>query len=235
MINLRHILVPTDFSEHSRHALQYGIALAEKFNAELHLLNVFQDLSVYQADAVMVPVLPSAATLTANARAALDKLIEENNLAHLVVHTEVREGSPIEEIVAYAHDQNIDLIVIATHGRGWLAHLLLGSVAEKVVRKAPCPVMAIHLAEHEFIELAGTSLFSGLVCGTALLSRPIKKRLRRAVSTLFVLRHLPLTGQTRMPKPLRSMSSALSGSSRLPRSTLTRKKAHNPAGSPVWS
>ena len=46
---------------------------------------------------------------------------------------------------------NIDLIVIATHGRGWLAHLLLGSVAEKVVRKAPCPVMAVHLAEHEFI------------------------------------------------------------------------------------
>jgi universal stress protein A len=152
MINLRHILVPTDFSEHSRHALRYGVALAEKFNAELHLLNVFQDLSVYQADAVMVPVLPSAEVLTTNARTTLDKLIQDCNLGHLVVHAEVREGSPIEEIVEYAHAKNIDLIVIATHGRGWLAHLLLGSVAEKVVRKAPCPVMAVHLVEHEFIE-----------------------------------------------------------------------------------
>jgi universal stress protein A len=152
MINLRHILVPTDFSEHSRHALRYGVALAEKFNAALHLLNVFQDLSVYQADAVMVPVLPSAEVLTTNARSTLDKLIQDCNLGHLVVHSEVREGSPIEEIVDYANAKNIDLIVIATHGRGWLAHLLLGSVAEKVVRKAPCPVMAVHLTEHEFIE-----------------------------------------------------------------------------------
>ncbi|HWY88150.1 MAG TPA: universal stress protein [Gemmataceae bacterium] len=153
MIDLHRILVPTDFSEHSRQALRYGIALAEKFGAELHLLHVLQDVSVYQPDAVTVgpPVVPPVAALTAAARAALAKTIVDHELERLGAHAEVREGPPVEEIVDYAHEHAIDLIVIATHGRGWLAHLLLGSVAEKVVRKAPCPVMAVHLAEHEFV------------------------------------------------------------------------------------
>jgi universal stress protein A len=154
MIDIRRILVPTDFSEHSRNALRYGVALAEKFGAELHLLHVFQDLAVYQPDAVTVgpPVVPPIEELTAAARAALDKVIRDHHLDKLRVRTEVREGSPVEEIVDYAHENAIDLIVVATHGRGWLAHLLLGSVAEKVVRKAPCPVMAVHLTEHEFVK-----------------------------------------------------------------------------------
>ena len=58
---------------------------------------------------------------------------------------------PVEEIVDYAKEKNIDLIVMGTHGRGWLAHVLMGSVAEKVVRKAPCPVLTVRLAEHEFV------------------------------------------------------------------------------------
>ena len=154
MIDLHRILVPTDFSEHSRNALRYGIALAEKFGAELHLLHILQDLSVYQPDAVMVgpPVVPPVEELTAAARVALHRLRDEQHLEHLVVHTEVREGPPVEEIVDYAHENHIDLIVIATHGRGWFAHLLMGSVAEKVVRKAPCPVMAVHFPEHEFVK-----------------------------------------------------------------------------------
>jgi universal stress protein A len=153
-IELHRILVPTDFSEHSAQALRYGVALAEKFDAELHLLNVCQDLLVYQPDAVTAapPVVPPLDELTAAARASLARLIKEHKLEHLRVHAEVCEGPPVEEIVDYATDHNIDLIVIATHGRGWLAHLLLGSVAEKVVRKAPCPVMAVHLAEHEFVK-----------------------------------------------------------------------------------
>jgi len=153
MIELHRILVPTDFSEHSRQALRYGIALAEKFGADLHLLHVLQDVSVYQPDAVTVgpPVVPPVAALTAAARQTLAKTIADHQLERLGARAEVREGPPVEEIVDYAHEHAIDLIVIATHGRGWLAHLLLGSVAEKVVRKAPCPVMAVHLAEHEFV------------------------------------------------------------------------------------
>ncbi|MCI0379438.1 MAG: universal stress protein [Gemmataceae bacterium] len=154
MIDLCRILVPTDFSEHSRHALKYGAAFAEKFDAELYLLHVFQDLAVYQPDAVTVgpPVVPPLDELTAAARASLARLSEENDLRRLKVFSEVREGSPVEEIIEFAAEKNIDLIVIATHGRGWFAHLLLGSVAEKIVRKAPCPVMAVHLKEHEFVK-----------------------------------------------------------------------------------
>jgi universal stress protein A len=153
MIEIKRILVPTDFSEHSEKALRYGIALAEKFGAELYLLHICQDLAVYQPDAITVapPVVPPVEELTAAARATLDRLIVEHHLENKTVHAEVIEGPPVEEIVDYAHDNKIDLIVIATHGRGWFAHLLLGSVAEKVVRKAPCPVMAVHLTEHEFL------------------------------------------------------------------------------------
>lgn len=154
MIDLRRILVPTDFSEHSRHALMYGAAFAEKFDAELYLLHVFQDLAVYQPDAVTVgpPVVPPLEELTAAARAGLDRLIRENKLERFKVHAEVREGSPVEEIVEFAAQNDVDLIVVATHGRGWLAHMLMGSTAEKVVRKASCPVMAVHLVEHEFVK-----------------------------------------------------------------------------------
>ncbi len=149
MIDLKRILVPTDFSEHSRHALKYGIALAEKFSAEIHLLHVLQDLTVYQPDAMTIgpPVVPPLEELSAAARVGLDRLVREQHLEQDKVRTDVREGTPVEEIVDYAHENKIDLIVIATHGRGWFAHLLLGSVAEKVVRKAPCPVMAVHLHE----------------------------------------------------------------------------------------
>ena len=154
MIELRRILVPTDFSEHSQNALRYGIALAEKFGARLYLLHVFQDLAVYQPDAVNVgpPMLPPVEELTAAAHNRLNIIVKDQHLEHLQIQTDVREGPPVEEIVDYAHEYQIDLIVIATHGRGWLAHLLLGSVAEKVVRKAPCPVMAVHLAEHDFVK-----------------------------------------------------------------------------------
>jgi len=104
---------------------------------------------VYQPDAVTVgpPSVPVDALMAA-ARSALAKLVHDHQLERFHVKTEVVEGPPVEEIVDYAHEQNIDLIVVATHGRGWLAHLLMGSVAEKVVRKAPCPVMAVHLPDH---------------------------------------------------------------------------------------
>lgn len=154
MIDLRRILVPTDFSEHSKHALIYGVAFAEKFDAELYLLHVLQDLTVYQPDAVTMgpPAVPPLEELTASARLAFDRLIEENGLGRFKVRTEVREGSPVEEIVEFATENEVDLIVIATHGRGWLAQMLFGSVSEKVVRRAPCPVMAVHFPEHEFVK-----------------------------------------------------------------------------------
>jgi universal stress protein A len=154
MIDLRRILVPVDFSPHAEQALRYGAALAEKFGAELHLVHVFQDLAIYQTEVVSgaPPILPPIEQLTASARGELERLVRAKNLQRLDVHAEVVEGSPVEEVVDYARDKDIDLIVLGTHGRGWLAHALLGSVAEKVVRKAPCPVLTVRLAEHEFVK-----------------------------------------------------------------------------------
>ena len=153
MITLRRILVPIDFSPHSEQALKYATALAEKFGAELFLIHAFQDLSLYQTEVVSgaPPIMPPVEQLTASARGEMARLVDEKKLQRFNAHTEIVEGAPVEEIVDYAKEKDIDLIVLGTHGRGWLAHALMGSVAEKVVRKAPCPVLTVRVAEHEFV------------------------------------------------------------------------------------
>ncbi len=153
MIDLRRILVPTDFSKHSANALRYAVALAEKFGAELHLLHVVQDLAVFVPDAVSgaTPVVPPVEQLTAAVREALDRVVRENGLERFTVCRDVREGAPFQEIIRFAREKEIDLIVMGTHGRGGLAHVLLGSVSERVVRKSPCPVLTVRHPEHEFV------------------------------------------------------------------------------------
>jgi universal stress protein A len=152
MIDLRRILVPTDFSKHSQNALNYAAAFAEKFAAHLYLLHIVQDLSLYVPEAVAgVPPLPATAEFSAAVRDSLNKVIHENKLERFSTHAEVREGSPFYEIIRYARETDADLIIMGTHGRSGLAHVLLGSVAEKVVRKAPCPVLTVRDPEHEFV------------------------------------------------------------------------------------
>jgi nucleotide-binding universal stress UspA family protein len=153
MIDLRRILVPTDFSKHSHNALQYAVAFADKFGSELHLLHVVQDLALFLPDTVAVsPVAaPPVDQLTAAVREALLRVIRDNGLERLTVCPEVREGTPFYEIIRCAKEKDVDLIVMGTHGRSGLAHVLLGSVSEKVVRKAPCPVLTVRHPEHEFI------------------------------------------------------------------------------------
>ena len=153
MIDLKRILVPTDFSKFSQSALQYAAAFSEKFGAELYLLHVVQDLAVFIPDMITVtpPPSPSLEQLSSAARAAFDRLIKDNQLLHLKIHREVREGTPFYEIIRFAKDTNIDLIVMGTHGHTGLVHVLMGSVSEKVVRKAPCPVLTVRHPEHEFV------------------------------------------------------------------------------------
>jgi nucleotide-binding universal stress UspA family protein len=153
MIDLHRILVPTDFSKHSHNALSYAIAFAEKFGAELYLLHVVQDLAMFIPDAVTItpPLAPPIEQLTAAVRAALERVVDENQLRGKQVHTEVREGTPFYEIIQFAKDNKIDLIVMGTHGHSGLVHVLMGSVTEKVVRKAPCPVLSVRHPEHEFV------------------------------------------------------------------------------------
>lgn len=145
MIAIRRILAPTDLSNNSLPALRYAAELAEKFAAELVLLHVVQDTVLVLPDAVMpTPVAgPDLNELVAAARAGLEKIIEDLNLARLNPKREVRIGTPAAEVDAAAKELQADLICVSTHGRTGLAHLLLGSVAEKIIRHAPCPVLVV--------------------------------------------------------------------------------------------
>ena len=152
MIQLHRILVPTDFSDYSRVALEYGCAVAEKFGAELHLLHVLQDLVglVPEPGLAFPPPGDYMRELQASAERALDELPGPLAPEGLALERATRQGAPFVEIVRYAREAEIDLIVLGTHGRSGLAHMLLGSVAEKVIRKAPCPVLTVRPSDLQF-------------------------------------------------------------------------------------
>ncbi|HEY2909674.1 MAG TPA: universal stress protein [Gemmataceae bacterium] len=145
MISIRRILAPTDFSDNSTRAVRYAAELAAKFEAELVLLHVVQDLALVLPDAVMpTPVAtPNLDDMIAAAKTGIANLVGSLNLGALNPKAEVRVGSPATEIVAAAADLKADLLCVSTHGRTGLAHFLLGSVAEKIVRHAPCPVLSV--------------------------------------------------------------------------------------------
>jgi nucleotide-binding universal stress UspA family protein len=152
MMTLKTILVPTDFSECSEAAVKYGRALAKAFNASVHLMHVVQDpyTQPWAAEAFPAPLGDLLEQWQQQARARLAALLPEDERANAMIAVQV--GSPFFEIVRYAQEQHIDLIVIGTHGRGPLGHMLLGSVAEKVVRKAPCPVLTVRHPQHHFVQ-----------------------------------------------------------------------------------
>ncbi len=153
MIKLQRVLLPTDFSEYSAAARVYACAFAQQFGAELHVLHVIQDLAplVPEPGAALAPPVDYLRELELNAHAMLERAVDASWAVGKSIVKVVRQGPPFLEIVQYAQEANIDLIVLGTHGRGGLAHMLLGSVAEKVVRKAPCPVLTVRHPEHEFV------------------------------------------------------------------------------------
>jgi nucleotide-binding universal stress UspA family protein len=153
MVVLKRILVATDFSEASQVALDYGRDLARSYGGALHLLHVSDDVRWrYSLD--MSPVLLTSVQddLEATSRVRLEALLTDDD-RQLDVSTEVRTSPAVAEaIVDYARDQRIDLIVIGTHGRGVMSHFLMGSVAERVVRTAPCPVLTVRHQQRDFIK-----------------------------------------------------------------------------------
>lgn len=154
MIKIQRILFPSDFSELSLHALGYARSFAELHKAELHVIHVVDQASMYwmAMGPNSLPVGPAPEELIGVAQQELKRFVEQH-LAGVGVPlvTEVMLGRPFMEIIRYAREKNIDLIVIGTHGRSGLKHVLLGSVAEKVVRKSPCPVLTIRDPQHEFV------------------------------------------------------------------------------------
>ncbi|MFN8061944.1 MAG: universal stress protein [Vicinamibacterales bacterium] len=152
MITLKNVLVPTDFSEPSAVALKYGLALAEAFGARLHLLHAVEDPFTYPwaAEAYVNPD-EIVARHRQEASAEMRKLVTDEQRTKYDVQFVVDIARPFLSVVDYAKKHDVDLIVMGTHGRGAIAHLLIGSVAENVVRKAPCPVLTVRSQEHEFV------------------------------------------------------------------------------------
>lgn len=154
MIKLEHVLVATDFSEPSQTAMEYGRTLARTFGATLHVIHIVENVflrtaagefGVAEAGAVMQ-------SLEDAARKQLENAVTEDDRRELGARTALlsANSAPIG-IVSYAKEQGISVIVIGTHGRGALSKLLMGSVAERVVRTAPCPVLTVHYPEREFL------------------------------------------------------------------------------------
>jgi nucleotide-binding universal stress UspA family protein len=154
MIRLNRILYTTDFSEYSLHALPYAKSFAHEYKAELHCLHVVDEAYQYWLgmSGEGLPVGPGPEEMMQMA----EQQMNEFAARHLADFSppavrRVVLGRPFVEIIHYAREIQADLVVLATHGRGGLRHVLLGGTADKVVRKAPCPVLTIRHPEHEFV------------------------------------------------------------------------------------
>ena len=144
------ILYPVDFSDYAEEILDYAVTIATRFGAELHLIHVIPNLNYFT---------PYESFLTPENMVAIERNIEgeverdfeklTKDLAIPVVKV-VKTGVTFVEIIDYIKEAGIDLVVMGTHGRSGIEHILIGSVAEKVVRKAPCPVLTIRPKNHKF-------------------------------------------------------------------------------------
>ena len=152
MIQLQRILFPTDFSQHAARAQDYACEFADKFAAQLHLMHVLETHVSAAPEFAMGLALPQRIEESEqDAQRALAGLLEDKWQADHDVVLATAHGTPFVEIIRYAKSNQIDLIVMATHGRSAWEHVLMGSVAERVVRKAPCPVLTIRPEGHQFV------------------------------------------------------------------------------------
>jgi nucleotide-binding universal stress UspA family protein len=154
MIALKQLLVPTDFSIASGVALKYAKELATNFKATLHLLHVIEDMRIFgwtAPEGSVPPLYTLIDEMETKVHAGMEKLLSAAEREQFCARLSIRRGSPFVEIIRYARTENIDMIVLGTHGRGPIAHMLMGSVAERVVRKSPCPVLTVRHPEHEFV------------------------------------------------------------------------------------
>jgi universal stress protein A len=138
-VQIRRILFPTDFSDNAKSAFQYGLGIARKFGADLYLVHVvhsFPEMRPYNVRQLIDLMVKHAET-------SLREQLKTSQEHEVRLHPVVRVGVEDIEITTLAEEERIDLIVMGTHGRTGLAHALLGSVAERVVRRAPCPVLSV--------------------------------------------------------------------------------------------
>ena len=151
MINIKNILCPIDYSVYSEKALGYAIEFAEKYQAKLYLMHVL-DIRVYDInDPELFNVNVVDKETINKMKNRLLKCVNQDTHGKISLEAIVVEGVPFVEIIKASKEYKIDLIVLGTHGRTGLSHAIMGSVAEKVVRKAPCPVLTVRHPEHDFV------------------------------------------------------------------------------------
>lgn len=143
MPNYRLILCPVDFSKPSRHAFETALDLADRLKTGLHVLNVYQLPAAVMPGTALEQVGDLEAVIEGQLQKQLAKFVSDIETHGIKIVTSLREGIPYVEIVRAAKDLGADLIVIGTHGRTGLAHLMLGSVAERVLRTSDVPVLSV--------------------------------------------------------------------------------------------
>ena len=151
LVGIKRILHATDFSDSSAYALGYAVAFAREFGARLHLLHVIEDvpLALYFDTLQTPPAGDVLGELKRQAEKELDRILRES-CAGLDVERLICKGVPFREIVRTARELEVDVIVLGTHGRTGINHMLFGSVAERVVRMAPCPVLSVRHPKQDF-------------------------------------------------------------------------------------
>lgn len=153
MIALKNILVATDFSEPSAVALNYGRDLARSYDATLHVVHVIEDLLALHGPEIGFAYADVERNIEAAVRRDLDAAITPSDHETLDVRTTITHAPNVSRAIAdYAKDNAIDLIIVGTHGRNGFHRFLIGSVAERVMRTAPCPVLTVRANERDFID-----------------------------------------------------------------------------------
>ncbi len=153
MIEIERILVPTDFSEYSRNALRYATAFANSFHARLVLIHSCEHTVLGAGtEAYHFSVPEYIAKVEESERTTLEEWGEEIRRQGVAVETVFVVGPAANAIVDSAREKDVDMVIIATHGRTGFSHLMFGSTAEKVVRMAPCPVLTVKSPEHDFVK-----------------------------------------------------------------------------------
>ena len=151
-MEIKNILLPTDFSKHAKVALPFAIDLAKKYGAKLHLIHVFDENAF---DPAFFSVSETTAVnyftrIENGFEAEVEKFFGDLDCHGINIIPILANGNAFVKIIEYAKENAIDLIVMGTHGRSGLSSILMGSVTEKVVHKAHCPVLTVRHPDYEF-------------------------------------------------------------------------------------
>jgi nucleotide-binding universal stress UspA family protein len=145
------ILIPTDFSISSRHAFSFTVDMNKLFKARLYLAHVLQDFTEFSEYTLSATILPQLfLEFEHNASNKLEEMVSAIVPNEMHCDTYILHGIPFYEIIQFARNEQIDLIVVGSHGRTGLKHVLFGNTAEKIVKKAPCPVLSVRHPDAEF-------------------------------------------------------------------------------------